>query len=79
MADFRAVYHVGWREALSLPGPEFFALASRLPAYPGVLRIRSEEEERKANRNVTRGAKLVDSERAAIERDPLLSDLIEFG
>jgi hypothetical protein len=79
MADFRAIYHLGWFEALALPSPEFFALAIRLPAYPGVLRMRSEEEERKANRNVRHGARVVESEQSAIERDPLLSGLIEFG
>jgi hypothetical protein len=62
-----------------LPAPEFFALAIRLPAYPGVMRMRSEEEDRKANRNTARGAKVVDSTPEAIERDPLLSGLIEFS
>jgi hypothetical protein len=43
------------------------------------MKIRAEEQDRKTNRNVKPGAKLVDSERHAIEADPLLADLIEFG
>ncbi len=79
MADFRAIYHIGWAEALALPGPEFFALASRAPAYPGVMRILAENEEHERNRNVRPGARIVESTQSAIERDPLLAGLIEFG
>lgn len=79
MADFRAIYHLSWTKALRLPGPEFFALASRLPAYNGVMAIRSEEEERSRNRNVRPGARMVESEQSAIEKDPFLSGLIEFA
>lgn len=52
MADFRAVYHLGWKEALALPGPEFLALASRLPFYPSVIRARAEQNEQQSRRNV---------------------------
>lgn len=43
------------------------------------MRTRVEQEDRESSRNVKRGAKLVESEKASIERDPLLADLIEFG
>jgi len=79
MADFRAIYHLPWEEALSLPGPEFFALALRLPAYNGVMALRVEKEEHNANRNVMPGARMVESEKEAIDRDPLLRGVIEFG
>jgi len=44
-----------------------------------VIRLRAEEQEAKVTRNVKPGARLVESERDAIERDPLLAGLIEFG
>lgn len=79
MADFRAIYHLSYSDALLLPGPEFFALCSRLPAYPGVMSIRAEQESTTKNRNVRHGARIVESERDAIEADPLLAGLIEFA
>jgi hypothetical protein len=54
-------------------------LAFRLPAYPGIMRTRIEQEDRASSRNVKHGAKLVESERFSIEKDPLLADLIDFG
>jgi hypothetical protein len=79
MADFRAIYHISYREALKLPGPEFFALAQRLSAYPGVIQMRANAEEKERNRNVKPGARMVESTQRAIAADPLLADLIEFG
>lgn len=79
IADFRAIYHLGWEKAKRLPGPEFFALVTRTPAYPGVMAIRAESEEKKRNRNVRPGARMVESERHAIESDPLLAGLIEYA
>ena len=78
-ADFRAIYHMSPADVADTPAPEFFALAYRLPAYEGIMRARVEQEETKTRRNVAPGAKLVESERKAIERDPLLADLIDFG
>jgi hypothetical protein len=78
-ADFRAIYHLDPEQAAALPGPEWFALAYRLPAYSGIMRTRVEQEDRNTNRNVKHGAKLIESERTSIEKDPLLADLIDFG
>lgn len=70
MADFRAIYHLGWREALSLPGPEFFALAWRASAYPGVCAARIAEH---------RASPRVASTREAILADPDLASVISFN
>lgn len=43
-ADFRAVYGLAPADALALPGPEYLALAYRLPAYESVIRARAERE-----------------------------------
>lgn len=45
-ADFRAIYHLSPGEALALPGPEYMALAYRVPAYQGVMAalLASEQE-----------------------------------
>lgn len=79
MADFRAVYHLGWREALALPAPEFLALAYRASIYPGVLAARIAERERKEHRNVPAGARLVAGDRASVMADPLLRDVVDIG
>lgn len=66
------------KETAALSGPEYFGLAYRLPAYPGIMRARVEQDEKKQTRNVRHGHKLVESDRTSIERDSLLADLIEF-
>jgi len=79
MADFRAIYHLGWSEAIRLPGPEFLALAFRCSAYTGVMQARVLEQDRNASRNTRGSARMVEPERQAIETDPLLAGVIEFG
>jgi hypothetical protein len=73
MADFRAIYHMSPQETASIPSREYLALAFRLPAFQGVMayRISEAEAERKKPR--------VKTEREAIERDPILSDVISFS
>lgn len=43
-SDFRAVHRLSPDQALALPGPEYMALAWRLPAYGGVLANRMSEK-----------------------------------
>jgi hypothetical protein len=74
MADFRSIYHIGWREAMRLPAEEFLGLATRLPFYPGVIANRAEQAEKRERRNVRDP-----SARFVSERDSSISDLIEFG
>jgi len=78
-ADFRAFYHLGWREAVALPAPEFLGLAYRVTVFPGVLAARIAERERAERRNVRPGARLVESTRGAIATDPLLRDVVDIG
>lgn len=74
MADLRAVYHIGWQEAVRLPGEEFLALAYRLPNYPGLMRTRAEEENKRERRNVRNPeARMVDL------HDPAIAGLIQIG
>lgn len=80
MADFRAFYHLGWREALALPAPEFLALAYRCSAFQGVMQARVMEQDKNETRNVHKsGARMVKSNRDEIAADPLLADVIDFG
>ncbi len=78
-ADFRVFYHLSWREALALPGPELLALAYRVGAYPGVIHHRLAEAEAKERRNAPRGARMVTAEKATVLADPLLSGAISFN
>jgi hypothetical protein len=78
-ADFRVFYHLSWREALALPGPELLALAYRVGAYPGVIYHRLAEAEAKERRSTPRGARMVPGERSAIMADPMLSQAISFN
>jgi hypothetical protein len=78
-ADFRAFYHLGWAEALALPGPEFLALAYRVAVFPGVMAARIAEQEKAERRNVPAGARLVASDRLSILADPLLRDVVDMG
>jgi hypothetical protein len=74
-ADFRAIYRLSPAEAMALPGPEYFALCWRVPAYQGVMQLRLEQErenEEKAQGEVT-------PTRAAIESTPAAAGLIDWG
>lgn len=80
MADFRAVYHLSWHEAIRLPAEEFLALCFRASAYQGVMQARVLEQDRNEVRNVRNPqARMVKSERSEIAADPLLRDVIDFG
>lgn len=78
-ADFRVFYHLSWREALELPGPDLLALAYRVGAYPGVMSHRLAEAEAKERRNAPRGARMVTGEKTAVLADPMLSQAISFN
>lgn len=43
-ADFRAFYHLDPAAAQALPGPEYFALAFRAPAFRGAMRAQLERD-----------------------------------
>lgn len=77
-ADFRAVYHLSPAEAMALPGPEYLALAYRLPAYPGVMKLRAEAEQDERRSRIRRGRE-VDSTRSAILADRDLAQVVSFG
>jgi hypothetical protein len=80
MADFRAFYHLSHAEAMALPATEYLALASRTPAYQGVMAIRQAEAEEKERRSKPpRGTRLVDSDRESIRKDELLAAAISFS
>lgn len=79
LADFRAIYHLAPREVAGLSGPEYMALAYRLPAYQGVMAMRVQQEEERSRKNLRhRDAKLVDSSKASIQADPLLRDVVDM-
>jgi hypothetical protein len=48
-SDFAVLHRVN--DPLSLPGPEFFRKAARLPAYRGVMRARAEAAQERAQRS----------------------------
>lgn len=59
---------------MALPAEEFFALAFRLPVYPGIMAKRVEQEQERERRNVRNpNAKMVDL------NDPALAGLIQIG
>ena len=78
-ADFRAFYHLSWRDALALPAPEFLGLAYRVSVFPGVIAARIAEADAAERRNIPVGANLVPSDRHSIMADPLLRDVVDFG
>lgn len=79
MADFRAIYHLGWREAMELPFPEFLALAYRLPLYQGTIAARVAEQEHAERRNAPPGARMVPDDPEMIARDRDLAGIVSFN
>jgi hypothetical protein len=74
-ADFRAIYRLSPREAMALPGPEYFALCWRLGAYQGVMQARLQAEQDRQEK--AQGE--VAPTRAAIESTPAAAGLIDWG
>ena len=67
-----------------MSGPEFLALAWRLPAYDGVIaaRIRAEEEEQEGPRQHTSAARRgrpAEERRVVDIHDPVFAGFIEWG
>jgi len=64
-----------------MSGPEYLALAWRLPAYDGVMaaRARAEEEENEGKPEGPRTYKPVDERRIVDIHDPAFAGLIEWG
>jgi hypothetical protein len=81
-ADFRAFFHLGPREARSLPGPEFLALAYRTMVFPGVMasraaKIREDQTRRTGSRSGETRVK--PSTAAVLQGDANLSPYIEYA
>lgn len=80
MADLRAVMHLGWADACRLSGPEFFALAYRLPLYPGALQAKAMAKNApRATGNLRDATRSVPATRTAIMSDPVLASVVSFG
>lgn len=75
-SDFSAFHHLRPSQVYALPGPEFCALAFRLPAYPGVLqaRIRMETAQGPA---APSGVTVVESTPDVLLSTPGLDDLFD--
>jgi hypothetical protein len=88
-ADLRVFAHVSWAEALAWPGPEFLALAYRLPAYGGALAARVAAQDghggaghagaARGGAGRRPGAREVPGTREAIMAEPGFAGVIEFG
>lgn len=63
---------------MALPGPEYLALAYRLPYYAGVVAARAQEEA-DGRRKRLRGGREVEGTREAIQANPDLAAVISFG
>ncbi len=79
-ADFRVFYRLTPAEALELDFPEWLALAHRVSAYEGVMRLRAEAQEREEQRTRRKpGTRMVEGTRDAVQSDPLLAEAISFN
>lgn len=76
-ADFRAFYRVTPVEILQMSGPQFLALAYRVSAFSGAMAARITVQEQKSGS--TNGVKTVESTPSALQNDPALADLIDYG
>lgn len=74
-ADFRAIYRLTPAEALELDGPQFLALAYRLPAYSGALvaRVAAEQERTRPVEGQH------ESTSYNLQHNPDLADVIDYG
>lgn len=63
---------------MQLPGPEFFTLASRLPFYSGVMRVRAESEQQSRQHSERRNVRNPEA-RIVDLHDPSLAGLIQIG
>lgn len=79
-SDFSAFHRLRVAEVYALPGPEFCALAYRLPAYPGALqaRVRMETADQEG-RGSDPGRREVSSNRAVLATTPELNDLFDMN
>jgi hypothetical protein len=74
-ADFRAFYRLTPEDILELTGPHFLALAHRVSAYAGVIQARAQAEQE----GNTKADGEVESTPQALQNDPALADLIDYG
>jgi hypothetical protein len=74
-ADFRAFYRLTPADVAQMSGPHFLALATRTTAYQGVMasRVAALEE------TSTTADGEVSSTPTALQNDPALSDVIDYG
>jgi hypothetical protein len=74
-ADFRAFYGLTPGDIVELTGPHFLALAHRVSAFPGVMQARYQAE----TESKTAKDGEVESTPQALQQDPALADLIDYG
>ena len=72
-ADFRAFYRLTPADILEMSGPHFLALAYRVSAYSGVMASRINAEDTKSTKGEVASTPL------ALQTDPVLSELIDYG
>lgn len=78
-ADFRAFYRLTPADIAELTGPHFLALAVRTMAYPGVMAARAAAEQDETPRGGSTADRAVDSTPLALQNDPALSDVFDYG
>lgn len=71
-ADFRRFYRLSPAEAMELSGPEYLALAWRVPAYDGVTAVRLQQWA-KEHKEIEKASG------RALQTDPVLAGLIEYS
>lgn len=78
-SDFSVFHRLHPAQVYALSGPEFCALAFRLPAYPGALQARMRVELARAPRpaQVSAGVTVVESKVDTLLSTPGLSDLFD--
>lgn len=78
-ADFLVFYGMHPQDILALSGPRFFALAYRAGAYDGAVAARIAQQEPAGPAQGRAADKTVEGSRAALQADPALAGVIDFG
>lgn len=79
-ADFRTFYRLTPADVVRMSGPHFLALAYRVTAYQGVVAARFDAEtEHDAPARGPAGAERIESTPAALQTDPALAGMIDYG
>lgn len=78
-ADFRAFYRLTPADIVKLTGPHFLALAQRTTAYSGVMAARVAAEQDQQGGSTSGADREVTSTPLALQNDPALSDVFDYG